>query len=97
MLDVKLLQNDFATVQTALEKKHVDPALVASLRTLSLNLKEARQALETLQAEQNTKSKAFGMAAKNGGDIEALKEELGLNKTLIAQHTQEVRDLEERL
>lgn len=97
MLDVKLLQNDFATVQTALEKKHVDPALVASLRTLSLNLKEARQALETLQAEQNTKSKAFGMAAKNGGDIEALKGELGLNKTLIAQHTQEVRDLEERL
>ena len=97
MLDVKLLQNDFATVQTALEKKHVDPALVASLRTLSLNLKEARQALETLQAEQNAKSKSFGMAAKNGGDIEALKEELGLNKTLIAQHTQEVRDLEERL
>jgi len=97
MLDVKLLQNDFATVQAALEKKHVDPALVASLRTLSLNLKEARQALETLQAEQNAKSKSFGMAAKNGGDIEALKEELSLNKALISQHTQEVRDLEERL
>ncbi|MBN2965164.1 serine--tRNA ligase [Sulfurospirillum sp. T05] len=97
MLDVKLLQNDFETVQAALEKKHVDSTLVSTLRTLSLGLKEARQALETLQAEQNAKSKSFGMAAKNGGDIEALKAELSLNKALILEHTQEVRDLEERL
>lgn len=97
MLDVKLLQNDFETVQAALEKKHVGSTLVGTLRTLSLGLKEARQTLETLQAEQNAKSKSFGMAAKNGGDIEALKAELSHNKALILEHTQEVRDLEERL
>ena len=97
MLDVKLLQNNFETVQAALEKKHVGSTLVGTLRTLSLGLKEARQTLETLQAEQNAKSKSFGMAAKNGGDIEALKAELSHNKALILEHTQEVRDLEERL
>ncbi|MBE0496240.1 MAG: serine--tRNA ligase [Campylobacterales bacterium] len=97
MLDLKLLQNDIESVQNALEKKHVDAALLETLRTLSLSLKEARQQLEPLQAEQNAKSKAVGMAAKTGGDIETLKAELSQNKVAIATLLERVRDLEERL
>ena len=35
MLDIKLIQNDFETVATALRKKKVDESLLENLRTLS--------------------------------------------------------------
>jgi len=97
MLDLKQLQNDFEYVQKALEKKHVDEALLARLRETSLKLKSKRQDLEALQANQNAKSKELGIAARNGLDISKLKEELTNNKAQIATLQESVRSLEESL
>ena len=97
MLDIKLIQNDFDTVATALRKKKVDESLLEELRAISLELKSARLILEPLQAEQNAKSKLFGVYAKEGKDVGALKAELSLNKEKIAEKTEVVRALEEKL
>jgi seryl-tRNA synthetase len=97
MLDLKQLQNDFENVQKALEKKHIDEKVLDKLRTISLDLKTKRQELEILQANQNAQSKALGIAAKNGEDISALKEELTQNKTQITSSQEAVRSLEESL
>lgn len=97
MLDIKLIQNDFDTVATALRKKKVDETLLEEVRAISLELKNARLVLEPLQAEQNAKSKLFGVYAKEGKDINALKAELSLNKEKIAEATEVVRALEEKL
>ena len=74
MLDIKLIQNDFDAVATALRKKKVDEALLEEVRAISLELKNARIVLEPLQAEQNAKSKLFGVYAKEGKDVNALKQ-----------------------
>ncbi|NCD10948.1 MAG: serine--tRNA ligase [Epsilonproteobacteria bacterium] len=97
MLDIKLIQNDFDTVATALRKKKVDESLLEELRAISLELKSVRLVLEPLQAEQNAKSKLFGVYAKEGKDVGALKAELSLNKEKIAEKTEVVRALEEKL
>ena len=97
MLDIKLIQNDFDTVAAALRKKKVDESLLEELRAISLELKSARLVLEPLQAEQNAKSKLFGVYAKEGKDVGALKAELSLNKEKIAEKTEVVRALEEKL
>lgn len=97
MLDIKLIQNDFENVAQSLRKKKVDETLLEELRALSLELKSARLVLEPLQAEQNAKSKLFGVYAKEGKDVNALKAELSLNKEKIAESTEIVRALEEKL
>ena len=97
MLDIKLIQNDFENVAQSLRKKKVDESLLEELRTISLELKSARLVLEPLQAEQNAKSKLFGVYAKEGKDVNALKAELSENKTKIAEATDTVRALEEKL
>ena len=97
MLDIKLIQNDFETVATALRKKKVDESLLENLRTLSLELKNARIVLEPLQAEQNAKSKLFGVYAKEGKDVSVLKAELADNKAKIAEAQEIVRALEEQM
>lgn len=97
MLDIKLIQNDFENVAQSLRKKKVDESLLEELRALSLELKSARLVLEPLQAEQNAKSKLFGVYAKEGKDVAALKAELSLNKEKITEATEIVRALEEKL
>lgn len=97
MLDIKLIQNDFENVAQSLRKKKVDETVLEELRTISLELKSARLVLEPLQAEQNAKSKLFGVYAKEGKDVNALKAELSLNKEKIAEATEVVRVLEEKL
>lgn len=97
MLDIKLIQNDFENVAQSLRKKKVDESLLEELRAISLELKSARLVLEPLQAEQNAKSKLFGVYAKEGKDVGALKAELSLNKEKIAESTEIVRALEEKL
>ncbi|MBP1680083.1 MAG: serine--tRNA ligase [Proteobacteria bacterium] len=97
MLDIKLIQNDFENVAQSLRKKKVDESLLEELRAISLELKNARLVLEPLQAEQNSKSKLFGVYAKEGKDVNALKAELSLNKEKIAEATEIVRALEEKL
>lgn len=97
MLDIKLIQNDFESVAQSLRKKKVDESLLEELRAISLELKSERLILEPLQAEQNSKSKLFGVYAKEEKDVGALKAELSENKAKIADAQEIVRALEEKL
>ncbi|WP_458699875.1 serine--tRNA ligase [Sulfurospirillum sp. 1307] len=97
MLDIKLLQNNFDEIAQKLRKKKVDEAILEKLKGISLKLKEERKALEELQAEQNKKSKMFGVYAKEGKDINELKDELSKNKEQIAKANEVVKELEENL
>ena len=97
MLDIKLLQNEFDIICEKLRKKKVKEETLDKLKTISLELKTEKKVLEELQAEQNTKSKLFGVYAKEGKDINSLKVELSLNKTKVTELNKIVRDLEESL
>jgi seryl-tRNA synthetase len=97
MLDIKSLQNNFDEISSKLEKKKVDSELLNTLKELSLELKEKKVVLETLQAEQNAKSKLFPVYMKEGKDIAALKRELEENKGKISSAQEIVRDVEEKL
>jgi seryl-tRNA synthetase len=94
---MKQLQHHFEEVAKSLEKKHIDEALLQELRTLSLSLKQNRQALEALQADQNAKSKAVGVAAKNGEDIAPFKAALSETKGQIATLNETVKSEEAKL
>ncbi len=97
MLDLKALQNDFETIAAKLRKKKVDESLLMRLKEVSLRLKEQRKILETLQSEQNARSKLFPLYQKEGKDIAALKEELSEIKQKIAVEQEIVRTLEEEM
>ena len=97
MLDIKLIQNDFENVYKKLQKKKVDEEIIENLRKISLELKSKRALLEPLQAKQNASSKLFGVWAKEGKDINKLKEELSLNKEKISTLNKEVKELENKL
>lgn len=97
MLDLKLLQKDFDAISAKLIRKKVKPESIGELRELFVELKAKRQALEALQAEQNAKSKLFGVYAKEGKDINELKQELAKNKEQIAVLSNEARHVEEKL
>ena len=97
MIDLKLLEKDFDSVATKLKKKKVDEELLSSLKELFKELKEKKAIQEELQATQNAKSKLFPVYKKEGKDISELKKELEENKTRIAQATQLVREVEDKL
>ena len=97
MLDIKLLQNSFDEVATKLRKKKVDEKTLEDLKTISLELKIQKKDLEILQAEQNAKSKMFGVYAKEGKDINALKAELSQNKAKVNELNSVVKELEDKL
>lgn len=97
MIDLKQLQNDFETVSEKLKRKKVSDEVLEKMRALFVELKEKKQILEGFQAEQNAKSKLFGVYAKEGKDINALKAELAKNKESINSCNEEVKQIEERL
>ncbi len=97
MLDIKLLQNDFDTICEKLRKKKVKEETLDELKTISLELKKEKKVLEELQAEQNAKSKLFGVYAREGKDIVSLKAELSQNKTKVLELNSIVKTLEEKL
>jgi seryl-tRNA synthetase len=97
MIDLKELERDFDRVANGLKKKKIESELLTRLKELSVKLKEQRRELEELQAEQNKKSRLFGVYQKEKKDITPLKEELALNKTKISSQQEIVRELEERL
>ncbi len=97
MIDIKALQNNFDEIAKKLQKKKIDESLLATLKELSLELKEKKVILESLQAEQNAKSKLFPVYQKEGKDIAALKAELNENKQKISVAQEITREIEEKL
>ena len=92
MIDLKLLEKEFAAVATKLRKKKVDENILTKLKTLSQDVKTKKTAYETLQAEQNAMSKLFPIYKKEGKDIVSLKKELDENKVKIALALDEQRE-----
>ena len=97
MVDIKLLQKDYESVASKLQRKGVDAQLLASLKTLALTAKDKRQAMEEVTAEQNLLSKEFGRYKKEGLDIASLQEQINGLKTQKQSLEDEVRLLEEEL
>ncbi len=97
MIDIKALQNNFDEIANKLQKKKIDESLLQNLKELSLELKEKKAILETLQAEQNAKSKLFPVYQKEGKDIASLKAELNENKQKISIAQEIMREVEEKL
>ena len=97
MIDIKALQNNFDEIANKLQKKKINEALLQNLKKLSFELKEKKVNLETLQAEQNAKSKLFPIYQKEGKDIASLKAELNENKQKISVAQEITREIEEKL
>lgn len=76
MIDIKLLQNDFDTVSSLLERKKVDISLLESLKSRLNDTKIKRQEMESCQALQNNLSSQFGAYKKEGKDTAPLKDEI---------------------
>jgi seryl-tRNA synthetase len=97
MIDLKLLAKDFDFVVEQLQRKKVDSVLLEELKTVYVEFKSKKQDLEQLQAEQNSKSKLFGIYMKEGKDISELKKEVSENKQKVASLNDEVREIEEKM
>ncbi len=80
MIDIKLLQNDFDTVSSLLERKKVDIVLLEELKSQLTITKQKRQDMESLQALQNNLSSQFGLYKKDGKDTTDLKNEIDVLK-----------------
>lgn len=94
MINLRLIETNFDEFNKKLIAKKLNPDTLKALLDTYNNLKSKKQELEILQSAQNTKSKEFGMLAKNGGDIATLKSELEKNKTQIQQFNSSVGELE---
>ncbi len=83
MIDVRVLLNDFDDVAKKLALKKVSPEILNELKTLAQNYKTSKQNLESLQSEQNQKSKIFGIHKSQGQDVNDLKNDLDNLKTKL--------------
>ncbi len=97
MIDLKLLQKDFDTVNKKLMRKGVDAELIAQLKEKFEELKAAKTNFETLQAAQNAMSKEFGVYKREGKDISELKAKVDANKIKIAEALEVQRIKQEEL
>jgi len=97
MIDLKLLQKDFAGVSDKLVKKGVDVSLLDSLKRKNEELKAAKAEYEALQAAQNAMSKEFGIYKKEGRDIGELKAKVDANKIKITEALEVQRIKQEEL
>ncbi len=97
MIDLKALQNNFDEVAKKLKKKNIKDEVLKELKRLFVVLKEQKSELESLQAEQNRKSKLFPVYMKEKRDVSELKKELEENKQKIAFKQKVVNDIEEEL
>ena len=97
MIDIKLLQNNFDEVATALKRKGVSQDILDNLKTLSVDAKAKRQEMENVTAEQNSLSKEFGRYKKEGLDISTLQENINKLKNEKQVLEEQVRVLEDEL
>ena len=97
MIDLKLLNKEFETVVSKLEKKYVAVETVEELKKRYLKYKTEKSNLKKLQALQNEKSKLFQVYLKEKRDISELKKEVAENKKEIAKLSNLVKELEQDL
>jgi seryl-tRNA synthetase len=97
MIDLKLLQKDFDTLNARLLRKGVDSALIENLKNKNEELKSAKAAYETLQADQNAMSKEFGQLMREKKDVTELKAKVDANKLKVADAIEVQRIKQEEL
>jgi len=97
MIDLKLLQNNFDTTASSLQRKKVDASLINELKTANEMLKDAKLAYETLQAKQNELSRLFGQYKKEGKSTDALKMEVDAAKAQLIERLEAQRNAQEAL
>ena len=97
MINLKLIETNFDEFNAKLKAKNVGDNVLSELLNAYNSAKSAKLELEELQSIQNSKSKELGIKAKNGEDINALKDELNENKSKIATKSEQVSTLENAL
>lgn len=97
MIDLKLLQKDFESVSAKLVRKGVDAQLIEELKRKNEELKSAKVAYETLQADQNAMSKEFGIYMREKRDVTELKAKVDENKIKITDALEVQRVCQENL
>ena len=97
MIDIKLLLNDFDGVAQKLRIKKVDTEILDRLRQAAQEYRSAKQELEALQAQQNQKSKLFGVAKAQNDNISDLKQELDALKTKVGEFEKRIIEKENHL
>jgi len=83
MIDLKLLQKDFAGLSTKLMRKGVSEDILNELKAKNETLKTAKIAFEELQAMRNAMSKEFGVYKREGKDINELKQRIEANNVKV--------------
>lgn len=97
MINLKLLETNYDEFVKKLEGKNVKASLLDELLHTFNELKQKRKELENFQAIQNAKSKELGVKARAGEDVSELKSELNLNKAVLADADEIVKQYEEKL
>ena len=97
MVDLKLLEKEFDAVATSLKRRGVDEKVLEKLKQLFKEKKDIQKRLESIQAEQNKKSKLFGEYKREGKDISKLQKEVAENKIRISTLNDELKAFEEKL
>ena len=96
MLDPKLLRNELDSVAERLSIRgfELDKSTFSGLED---QRKSIQIATEQLQAERKTKSKAIGMAKKNGENVDALMQEVDAIRTQLDEKEGALTELQEKL
>jgi seryl-tRNA synthetase len=97
VIDLKLLQKDFDSVATLLEKKQVKTELLDELKERTSAYKKALADFENNKAEQNKISKQFGMLKAKGEDIAPLQAQVAELKKEVSRLNSIANEKEESL
>ena len=99
MINLKLIETNFDEFNSKLKAKKVGEDVLKNLLEAYKENKKIKLEIESLQSEQNAKSKKMGEFMKSGDkeSANALKTELDSNKTKIATLNESLNESEEKL
>ncbi|MEQ8250217.1 MAG: serine--tRNA ligase [Oceanibaculum nanhaiense] len=96
MIDLKLIRDDAAAFDAALARRGLAP-LSAEILAQDAHRRSVQTELQSLQARRNEASKEVGQIKRQGGDAEALMEEVARIKDRLAALEAEDKELGEAL
>ena len=96
MLDIKRIRQNPQELIDALKNRNsaID---VSELLTLDAKRRDALGQVEALKNKRTTESKKIGMLMKQGGDVEAIKEEMRALGDEIAALDKQVAEIDEKI
>ncbi|MBO6067465.1 MAG: serine--tRNA ligase [Kiritimatiellae bacterium] len=97
MIDIKKLREAFEETCAALARRGVERERPERARDLDARRRALVAETESLKALRNAKSKEIGIAARQGGDIAAVKEEMRKVGDRIAEIDRELAETEKEL